>query len=124
VPYDLLIDHCDIVIAVDVMSKREPGEDLIPSFTETVFNGLQIAERSILQQKFKLQQPDIFVDMEIHGVRVLDFHKSSLVYEQATPAVEFIRRELPKALELDRALYAQTRRPIRKFLRKIGGLFR
>lgn len=99
VPYDLLLDHCDIVVAVDVMGKREPGEDLIPSYTDTVFNGLQIAEKAILREKFKAHPPDIFVDVEIRDVRVLDFHKTARVYEQTEAAVKFLRAQLPLAIE-------------------------
>lgn len=43
-PSDLLLDDCDIVVAIDVTGKRRPSDDLLPSYSETLFNTFQIAE--------------------------------------------------------------------------------
>jgi NTE family protein len=93
-PYDLLEDECDLVIAIDVMGRRSPPEDLLPSYTETLFNTFQIAEKSILREKFKRLKPEIYIEVQVEGVRVLDFHKVDHVFEQAQSA----RQELDDAL--------------------------
>lgn len=93
-PYDLLQDDCDLIIAIDVMGQRSPSDDLLPSYTESVFNTFQIAEKSILREKFKRQQPDIYIEVEVEGVAVLEFHKVDEILAQAEPA----RVELEKAL--------------------------
>jgi NTE family protein len=94
-PYDVIQDQCDVVIAIDVMGQRVPeDESLVPSYSETLFNTFQIAERSILREKFKRSEPDIFVEVLARDVRVLDFHKVETIFEQAEPA----RRELEEAL--------------------------
>lgn len=93
-PYDLLQDECDLVIAIDVMGQRSPEEDLLPSYSETLFNTFQIAEKSILREKFKRRPPDVYVEVKVQGVRVLDFHKAEAVFRQAEPA----RLELEAAL--------------------------
>ena len=46
VPFDLIRDRCDILIAVDVLGKRVPDDDLMPSYTEALFNTFQIAEKN------------------------------------------------------------------------------
>ena len=85
-PYDLLQDKCDLVIAIDVMGQRMPQEDLLPSYSETVFNTFQIAEKSILNAKIKHRPPDIYIEVEVAGVRVLDFHKVDEIFAQAESA--------------------------------------
>jgi NTE family protein len=98
-PYDLLQEHCDIVIAIDVMGKREPRENLLPSYTECVFNTFQIAEKTILNEKMNSQPPSIYVEPDIKDVRVLEFHKANHIYDQAAPAQQQLRRELKAILD-------------------------
>ena len=83
VPYDLLFDHCDRVLAVDVSgSREEKGEDELPSASESVFNTFQIMSRSILEQKLRIREPDLLVRPPIVDVKVLEFSKANEVYQQ------------------------------------------
>ena len=83
------------------MGHRTPSsEDLLPSYTETVFNTFQIASAAILAEKFKTAPPDIYVDVEVYDVKVLDFHKADRIYAQALPAQQQLRSELAARLEL------------------------
>jgi NTE family protein len=93
-PYDLLQADCDFIIAIDVMGQRSPGEDLLPSYAESLFNTFQIAEKSILREKFRRQPPDVYIEVEVQNVAVLDFHKVDEILAQAEPA----RAELEVAL--------------------------
>jgi len=99
VPYDLLESECDLVIAIDVMGQRSPEEDLLPSYSETLFNTFQIAEKSILNEKFKRKPPDIYVEVKVSGVRVLDFHKVDEVFEQAEDARKHLEVVLAEKLQ-------------------------
>ena len=94
VPYDLLQDDCDVVVAIDVSGRRSIGEDLQPSYSETLFNTFQIAAQTILSEKIKARPPTILVRPQIEGVRVLEFHKVDQIYEQAAPEQEQLRAEL------------------------------
>ena len=94
VPYDLLQDECDFIIAIDVMGQRKPGEDLLPSYAESLFNTFQIAEKSIIREKFRRQPPDVYIEVEVEDVAVLDFHKVDEILEQAEPS----RQALEKAV--------------------------
>jgi NTE family protein len=98
IPYDLLMDDCDIVIAVDVSGTRRPPGDLLPSYSETLFNIFQIAEETIVNQKLKAQPPAILVAPEIDDVKVLEFHKADQILEQSKPARAQLRRELEALL--------------------------
>ena len=99
VPFDLIRDDCDILIAVDVLGKRTPSEDLIPGTTEALFNTLQIAEKTIANHKLMTHPPDIYLEPAISDVKVLEFHKSESIFEQAQPECERLERELTRLLQ-------------------------
>jgi NTE family protein len=98
-PFDLLQASCDVVIAVNVLGKREPSEDLLPSYTETIFNTFQIAEHTILMEKIRARPPTIYIEPEIQDVRVLEFHKANQIYQQAITAQRQLKSELEVILE-------------------------
>lgn len=93
-PYDLLHPDCDVAVAIDVIGQRAPTDQLMPTYVEAVFNTFQIAEKSILKAKFEAQPPDIYIEVPIAGIRVLEFHKAEQIYAQAMPACEELARRL------------------------------
>lgn len=101
VPFDLLKDECDVVIGVNVMGKREEGEDLIPSYSEAIFNTFQIYQRAILDEKLRNNPPDILIEPDIVDIKVLDFFKADQVFEQAEPAKKQLKDELIRMLGLE-----------------------
>ena len=94
VPYDLLFDDCDTVVAVDVSGDRTPSSANGPSYFETVFNTMQIMQASIIREKLKYRPPDIYIRPALANIRVLDFNRADAIYAQAMPA----RRQLQRAL--------------------------
>ena len=98
VPYDLLLDECDCVVAIDVMGNRTESAELIPSMSEAVFNTFQIMQRSILAHKFSLKPPHIHITPEIVDIRMLEFYKADVIFEQAQSAKAQLKRELGKLM--------------------------
>ncbi len=98
IPYDLLLEECDIVIAVDVSGTRRSAGNQLPSYTETLFNTFQIAEQAIVDQKMMVQPPSIYVQPEIEDVKVLEFHKADQILEQSKSARDRLREELEAQL--------------------------
>ena len=98
VPFDLIRDKCDILIAVDVLGKRVPNDDLMPSYTDAIFNTFQIAEKTIVNQKLRTHTPDIYIEPAISDVKVLEFQKSEQIYAQTQPECERLARELEQLL--------------------------
>ena len=94
-PYDLLQSDCDYIIAIDVLGQRTPRHDLLPTYAESLFNTFQIAEKSIVREKFRRRPPDLYIEVEVADVAVLDFHKVTEILERAEPA----RAELEVALK-------------------------
>lgn len=94
-PYDLLLDDCDVVVAIDVSGDPNHDNDGLPSFLGVLFHSFHTMSGNILREKLRQRRPHIYIRPEIQGVRVLEFYKAEQVFEQARPA----RRELVRALE-------------------------
>lgn len=94
VPYDLLFDECEVVIAIDVSGRRAQVSEEGPGYFETLFNTMQIMESSIMHEKMKLRPPHIYIRPVLGDIRVLDFNRVDEIYARAMPA----RNELRKAL--------------------------
>jgi NTE family protein len=94
VPYDHLLDRADFVIAVDVSKARNPGKNEVPGALESVLGAFNIMQASALAEKMKHRKPDIYVQPEIKGVRMLDFGKIEEVFLQAAPSVDLLRKQL------------------------------
>jgi NTE family protein len=100
VPFDVLPDDCDVVVAIDVLGRRTPKEENpLPSFTDALFNTVQIMEKSIVREKLRQRQPAIYIEPEITGVKVLEFYNAAEVFRQAQPAKDQLKVELEKLLD-------------------------
>jgi NTE family protein len=94
IPYDHLLERADFTIAVDVSKVRNPGKKEIPSALESVLGAFNIMQASALTEKMKIRKPDIYVQMEIQGIRMLDFGKTEEVFLQAMPAIALLKKQL------------------------------
>ena len=97
-PYDLLFEAADVVIAVDVTfgGSRERKN---PAPFDAMFGAAQIMQGAITTQKLKLRAPDILVRPMVEQFRVLDFFRAAQILRAAEPAKEDIKRRLAAALE-------------------------
>ena len=98
VPYDLLLDSCDIVIAIDINSgsPAEPGS--VPGYFNNLFGSIQIMQQAIIQQELRAQRPDIYVKPELSDFRTLHFYKVDKICREAQTAKEKLKRELGEKL--------------------------
>ena len=99
VPYDLIVDECDVTIAIDVMGNRTERTDLVPSLPESIFNTFQIMQKSILRQKIAAHPPDIYICPEIVDLLTLEFHEAAKIFAQSGAAADQLRRELERHLQ-------------------------
>lgn len=97
VPHDVL-DDCDLVVAVDVMGRREAPDRKAPNLFRAVLGMFDIMQNSIIAQRLARRRPDIYIKPDISGVDLLDFHKAEAIYAQAEPARKKLRRELARRL--------------------------
>lgn len=96
VPYDLLIDDCDLVIAIDVLGEQTPDTENGPSYFETTFNSFQIMQSSIMREKRLRLPADIYIQPDIRDIRVLEFYKFEVIDQQSLPARKLLRKKLEK----------------------------
>lgn len=96
-PYDVLRGSCDIVLAIDVSATNpQREENTSPSSYEVLFSAFQIMQNSIVNEKLKLNKPDIHIKTNIKDVRVHEFLKTDEIYRQAEPS----KKELQEKLEI------------------------
>jgi NTE family protein len=104
VPFDLVADDCDLTVAVNVAGRpRRPRRrrEGMPTLTQALFNTFQIAQATIVRQKLERRRPDIYIEPDIVGIRVLEFQRADEILEHAEPAKRQLRAELEAALALD-----------------------
>ncbi len=93
-PFDLIMDKCDITIAIDVTAFKAQNESEIPPTFDSVFTTYQTMQNSIIKERLKFLRPDIYIRPEIFDVRVFDFVKADLIFKQAQTAKEELKRQL------------------------------
>lgn len=97
-PYDLLFDTCDLVVAIDVSGDRKPANGNELSFLGVLFHSFHTMSENILAEKLKQRRPDIYIRPEITDVRVLEFYKAEQIFAQSIPAQRALTRDLNKVL--------------------------
>lgn len=100
VPFDRLPVDCTVRVAVDVIGEREHADGEPPSLSESIFNTFQIMEKSIIRAKLQAARPDIYLEVDVRGVRLLEFYKASQVFAQAEHAKDQLKRALVRQLGL------------------------
>jgi NTE family protein len=87
VPYEHILDRCDVSIAVNVAGARTPERSRTPNVGESVLGSFQIMQEITLSEKMKRRSPDVYVHPEIIDVPLLAFAKAARVLRQSAPAV-------------------------------------
>lgn len=98
VPYDLLMDSCDIVIAVDVNGGSVAEAGSVPGYFDTIFGSIQIMQQTIVEQELTTRPPDIYINPGLNEFRTLHFYKATRIYEHARAAKDELKEKLEAAL--------------------------
>jgi len=98
VPFDLLQDDCDSIVAINVVGKRRKRSDRPPNITAAIFNTYQIMQMSIVRQKLRQRAPTIYIEPDLVDIRMLEFYKADEIFAQAQPAKEQLKRLLDNLL--------------------------
>ena len=98
-PFDVLKGDADITVAIDVSGAAlGPGSRSQPSAFSALVSSSQILQRSIVREKLKAQQPDIYIDVEVDEFHVLEFHRFKQVMTAAGQAKDQFKRQLERVL--------------------------
>jgi len=97
-PYDLLFDRVDIVIAVDVTIGALAGRK-DPRPFETMFGAAQIMQSAITAQKLRTRPPDMLIRPPVQQFRVLEFFRAAQILRACDFAKEHFKRSLAETIE-------------------------
>jgi NTE family protein len=98
-PFDLLAEGAEIVIAVDVLGGPTRHHGKLPGSTEAIFGAAQLVMRAITKEKLRTARPpDILVSPPPNAFRVLDFMKASAIIKAAEPMKDDVKRALDRIL--------------------------
>lgn len=98
-PFDVIADAADITIAIDVSSTAGlPEETRAPTAFEAIVTASQVLQHTIVREKLKHTQPDIYIDMPVGQFGVLEIHKYRQIMAAAEPAREILRRQLERVM--------------------------
>lgn len=100
-PYDLLLEHCGFIIAIDVSGKKVPINE--KNFNPGILNGLlstfSIMEESIIKNKLKQKMPDIYIKPDLLNFELLDFHKLKEIIKSVEVDIQNFKDILQKNLK-------------------------
>jgi len=95
VPYEVLFDRCDVVVAIDVTGTPDVPEDGSPPALPNALRGaVRIMQRTILAEKTRRRKPDIHIRMNLDGIGLLQFGRVDEIYRGAAPGVRRLREAL------------------------------
>jgi len=100
VPYDIIRSHCDFLIAIDVTGTRKPeSKKKKPTMLESILATFEIMQASIIQNKMRLIQPDLYCEPPLINVGILEFHKLEEILDSAKMALPHFKKALAIRLQ-------------------------
>jgi NTE family protein len=94
-PFDLAAAAADISVAIDVSgAPRSDPRDMGPGAVEAIVACSQILQRSLVREKLKRQQPDVYIDVDVDAFHVLEFNRFREILAAAEPAKDLLKRKL------------------------------
>ncbi len=98
-PFDLIDDDADIIIAVDVVGAPTDAERKHPTSVDLMFGATQLMMQSIIANKLNQCQPDILIRPAVSKYRVLDFMKIDAMMSETAAIKDELKREIEMAVE-------------------------
>ena len=93
-PFDLIRQDMDIVVAVDVTGRPRPPASQHYSNMELAIGSLLIMFHQVARLRRTISPPDIYVEPALLDFSGGDFFKPKEMFEAAQPAKELLKREL------------------------------
>jgi NTE family protein len=102
VPYDIIRNQSDILIAIDVSGTMVPHKkDAKPSMFESVMNSYQILEDAVLGNKMKFVKPDLYIRPALKNIQILEFFKDAQIRKSVRTDVIQFKKDLGKLIGLE-----------------------
>lgn len=98
-PFDLVENQADILIAIDVVGAPKITNGRAPSSIDLIFGATQLMMQSITALKLQNKRPDIFLRPPVSRFRALDFLKIDAVMAETASIKDELKRAVEAALE-------------------------
>ncbi|RUP08155.1 patatin-like phospholipase family protein [Hyphomicrobium sp.] len=116
-PFDLLLPETDIVVAIDVSgSPVADAKRVAPTAFAALFSSAFLFEHTIVKEKLRAKQPDIFIRAGTSNFQVLDFLKCDDILAAAQPAKERLKQQLQRVLSVETLPVLEDAEPIQKLI--------
>ena len=99
-PYDLVMDDADLTIAIDVSGAPvQQSHRAHPSVMEALMGTAYIFEHTIVREKLKQRQPDIYIETGTSHFQMFDLFKVKDIFAAALPAKERLKAQIGRRLD-------------------------
>ncbi len=98
VPFDVLGDDMDLIVAVDVVGRPVGENPQLPKRKELGYGTLQLLMQRITSLKIEQNKPDLLIRPDVHEYRVLDFLKTEEILWNTFETRQDTRQRLEKLL--------------------------
>jgi len=112
-PFDILEGEADILVAIDVSGTTVPSPKRAhPTALEALFASSFLFERSIVREKLRSRQPDIYIEAGTGAFQVLDFLKIRDILAAAAPAKAKLKAQLARVLGAETLAPVEAAEPL------------
>ncbi|RWA70624.1 patatin-like phospholipase family protein [Mesorhizobium sp.] len=98
VPFDLVEQDADIIIAIDVVGAPSDVERKHPTTVDLMYGATQLMMQSIIANKLRQHPPDILIRPAVSKYRVLDFLKIETLMADTVEIKDELKRAVEKAI--------------------------
>ncbi|MCX7818870.1 MAG: patatin-like phospholipase family protein [Kiritimatiellae bacterium] len=95
VPWDLLRDRCDRVIAVHVAAAAPPRQrHRVPTVAEAVLGAFDIGHAALLAERLRVSPPDLWVPVPLRDIGIFEFTRAQEALRRGEAAAATVRQAL------------------------------
>ena len=101
-PFDIIRDDCDLLIAIDVSGKEvkpENNKNCIPNWFDNIMTSFEILQASIIRYQLEINKPDIYMKPGLLNIKILDFHKTRQILNSVENDVKNFKELLTKKIK-------------------------
>ncbi len=98
VPYELLFDKADIIVAIDVVGGPLKSKQETPSRIEAIAGASQLMMQATTQLKLEMKPPHVFLEPPVKGIAVLDFLKAKQILKETAGTKDQTKRAIGAAM--------------------------
>ncbi|MCF7920819.1 MAG: patatin-like phospholipase family protein [Candidatus Cloacimonetes bacterium] len=98
VPFDIIREECDILVAIDVTGRQRPdsNSEELPNIFDCIINSFHIMESSLLENKLAKSKPDFLYQPDIINTSIIDFTHYDEIIEYSLPELKCFREDMLK----------------------------